>query len=380
YALPISVAWLCDALTLASSRPLRTWPITTKPSSRTTPMDISSVVATTFSWMLRRHSRMTGSSGRRTQRMNSRTTGLPWTPPWSSPLSSRRLQREPVVPRPTGRPGRPPARPDAEAALSPDMSARSCLVPDATDGHHDLRLLRVLLDLGAQPLDMHVHQPGVGRVAVAPDLLEQHLAGEHLPGLAGQGDQQVELQRGQRDRLPVPLHGVPGHVDHQVADGELFRCRLLRPAQPRADAGDQLLRLERLHDVVVGTRFEAHDDVDRVALGREHDDGYAGLRPDQAADLDAVPAGEHQVQQHQVGFGLAKSGQRLVAVGYERRLKTLTTQHNAEHLGQCGVVVDDKDSSLHKRHHPISSSLPGVTWRTARPGPRWSRATPRPLR
>ncbi|CAM5696986.1 hypothetical protein SHIRM173S_02137 [Streptomyces hirsutus] len=68
------------------------------------------------------------------------------------------------------------------------------------------------------------------------------------------------------------------------------------------------------------------------------------------------PARQHQIQQHQIGLGLTESGQRLVAVGYERRLKTFTTQHNAEHLGQCGVVVDDKDSSLHKRHHPISYS------------------------
>ena len=69
------------------------------------------------------------------------------------------------------------------------------LVADAADGQHDLGVLRVGLDLGAQPLHVDVDQPGVGGVAVAPDLLEQHLAGEHLPGLAGQADQQVELER-----------------------------------------------------------------------------------------------------------------------------------------------------------------------------------------
>lgn len=129
---------------------------------------------------------------------------------------------------------------------------------------------------------------------------------------------------------------------------------LLGTTQPRPDPCHQLLWLERLHDVVVGTRLEAHHDIDGVALRREHHDRYPGLRPDQAAHLDAVPAGKHQVQKHQIGLGLTESGQRLVAVGYERRLKTFTTQHDAEHLGQCGVVIDDKDSSLHKRHHPIN--------------------------
>src|SRR3954453_7184781 len=216
------VAWLCDALTLASSSPLRTCPMTTKPSRSTTPSDISRVVATTLSWMLRRHSRITGSSGRRTQRMKSLRTGLPWTPPGSSPPSTKRPQREPADFRPTGRPAPAPVRPGDEAALSPDMSAGPCLVTHTTDGHHDLGPLRVLLDLGAQPLHMHIDEPGVGGVPVAPHLLEEHLTREHLPRLARERDQQVELQRRQRDRLPVPLHGVPGHVDDQVTNGELL--------------------------------------------------------------------------------------------------------------------------------------------------------------
>ena len=194
---------------------------------------------------------------------------------------------------------------------------------------------------------MHIHQTGVGRVPVAPDLLQEHLACEHLPRLARERDQQVELQRRQRDRLPVPLHGVPGHVDDQVTDGQLLRRGLLGTAKARTDAGHQLLGLERLDDVVIGPRLQTDHHVHGVALGREHDDGHPGLRPDQAAHLDAVPSGQHQVEEHQIGLGLPESGQRLVAISYERRLKTFTTQHNPEHLGQCGVVVDDKDSSLH---------------------------------
>src|SRR5690242_15743288 len=155
--------------------------MTTKPSSSTTPSDISSVVTTILSWMLRRHSRITGSNGRRTQRMNNRRTGLPWTPPCSSPPSKKRPQREPVTFRPTGRPERTPDSPGAEAALSRDMSARSGLVADTANGHHDLRPLRVLLDLGAQPLDVDVDQSGVRRVPVAPHLFQEHLPCEHLP-------------------------------------------------------------------------------------------------------------------------------------------------------------------------------------------------------
>ncbi len=99
---------------------------------------------------------------------------------------------------------------------------------------------------------MHVHQTGVGGVTVSPDLLKEHLTGEDLPRLAGERDQQVELQRSEGNGLPVPLHRMPGHIYDQVTDGQLLRCRFLGPTQTCPDPGNQLLRFERLDDVVVG--------------------------------------------------------------------------------------------------------------------------------
>src|SRR5690606_30691717 len=104
--------------------------------------------------------------------------------------------------------------------------------------------------LGAQPLDVHVDQPGVGCVAIAPDLLQEDLPGEDLPRLAGQADEQVELERGQVDLRVAPIDGVPGDVDAQVADADPFGTGCIGAADPGPDPGDQLLGLERLDDVV----------------------------------------------------------------------------------------------------------------------------------
>src|SRR3954471_20702186 len=97
------------------------------------------------------------------------------------------------------------------------MSGGTGLVADAPGGHDDLRAFGVVLDLGAQPLHVDVDQPGVARVAVAPHLLEEDLAGEDLPGLAGERDEQVELEGRQRQRLVVALDRVARHVDLEVA-------------------------------------------------------------------------------------------------------------------------------------------------------------------
>jgi hypothetical protein len=50
----------------------------------------------------------------------------------------------------------------------------------AAHGHDDLGILRVLLDLGAQALDVDIDEPGVGLVLVTPNLLEQHFTAEYL--------------------------------------------------------------------------------------------------------------------------------------------------------------------------------------------------------
>ena len=86
-------------------------------------------------------------------------------------------------------------------SASPTWSGRSRPVAHAAHGDDDLGPLGVLLDLGAQPLDVDVDEAGVTGVAVAPHLLEQHLAGEDLPRLARERDEEVELERGQAERL-----------------------------------------------------------------------------------------------------------------------------------------------------------------------------------
>src|SRR4051812_118098 len=149
-------------------------------------------------------------------------------------------------PATSGPSGRSSARSIAEgpvvvltAGSGPARSWRTGLVADAADGQHDLRLLGVALDLGPQALDVHVDQPGVRGVPIAPDLLQQQLAGEHLPGLAGQRDEQVELEGGERDGHAVPGHLVRRDVDLHVADREGLRLAVLTTAQLRADPGDQ---------------------------------------------------------------------------------------------------------------------------------------------
>ena len=205
----------------------------------------------------------------------------------------------------------------------------------------------ILLDLGAQTLNVDVDQTGVGGVAVTPHLLEQDLTGEDLARLARQGDQEVELERGQRDQLVVAGDLVRGHVDDDVGDREQLGRLVLGPAQPCPHASDELLRLERLDDVVVGAGFEAENHVDGVRLRGQHHDRHTGIGTQNPAHVDAVHAGQHQVEQHQVRAGLSDRGERLGAVPHHNGLETFPAQDDREHLRECRVVVDNQNPWLH---------------------------------
>ena len=68
----------------------------------------------------------------------------------------------------------------------------------------------------------------------------------------------------ERDR--AFLGGCAGHGALAVA------------AQHRVDARDELARIERLGEVVVGAHFQADDAIDVLALGRQHDDRHRSRR------------------------------------------------------------------------------------------------------
>ena len=87
-----------------------------------------------------------------------------------------------------------------------------------------------------------------------------------------------------------------------------------RPAQYRLYARDELARFERLTDIVVSTHLQARYSIDDVAAGGQHDDrNLAGLA-DLPADIEAIAARQHDVQQQQIGIGPSQGPQALIRI------------------------------------------------------------------
>src|SRR3954453_715438 len=242
-----------------------------------------------------------------------------------------------------------PANSSVSRVLS-DRSIVSDLVPDAPDGGNRA----LVTELAAELAHMHVHGARVPRKRVTPDALEQLIAGQHQAAVIEQLPQQVEL-------LWSELHLVAADCDLASPgvdlDGAVFHHGLGRPAallglggaaQDRLDASDQLARVERLGQVVVGAHLEPDDLVDVVVAGGQHQDWHVRGGADLPAHLEPVDVGQHQVEHHQVGLGVLGLHQRLAAVAGDLDLVARVLQVHRDEGCNVALVLDDQDLLSHR--------------------------------
>ena len=161
---------------------------------------------------------------------------------------------------------------------------------------------RVGLQFLAQIADMRVDSPFIAFKAIAALYFIHELhAAEYPIRCRGQNQQEIEFRRRQGNGLLSPQDGKFFLVDSQVPYG--IRRRLLQyfttgPPQQAVDAGNDFLDVERLGHIIVAAHVEADQAVRFIILGRQKNDGYIAELADAAADFEAIHAGHHQIEEH----------------------------------------------------------------------------------
>ena len=204
----------------------------------------------------------------------------------------------------------------------------------------------VVLDLGAQSLDVDVKGLGVAHVVDAPDAIDELGAGHDSSHIAQQHLEQLELLEGQLHRfardahlVTLDVHAHPGPLEDV---GGLLG---LRPAtQHGADTGHEFTMAERLGDVVVSTELQPDDLVDLGVTRGDHDDAHRTALPQLTAHLGARDAGHHEVQQHDVGTVVVELGQAGSSVLGLGNLEPLLAEHEGGGLTVGLLVLDDEYS------------------------------------
>ena len=175
------------------------------------------------------------------------------------------------------------------------------LVADPPDGDDRRRVAELAPNLP----NVDVDGPRIAGEGVPPHALEQLVAGEHEPAMVEELPQQVELLRRELDLLVAHVHLTPARIDRELPVAQLvtFVAAALRDDAPQdaLHACDELARVERLRQVVVGADLQPDDLVHVLVACGEHQDRDVGALPHTAADLDAVDVGQVEIEDHQGG-------------------------------------------------------------------------------
>ena len=119
-------------------------------------------------------------------------------------------------------------------------------------------------------------------------------------------------------------------------------------AQERLDPAHQLAQAERLGQVVVGAELEADDLVDLVVARRQDQDRHLGAGRAQAAeDLEAVDAGQADVEDDEVGRLVRRDLEALLAGAGDGDLVALLLEGVLDPARDGVLVFDDEDGGCH---------------------------------
>ena len=224
--------------------------------------------------------------------------------------------------------------------------------------------------LGVQVDDHQVHRSTGGQHGLVGLALDHRTMLDGQFGRDALGLAQVVVDDEDAAARPAQARGRARDHAHAAARGlavaQLVDHRL--QARQAAHAGEQHHVVDGLGQEVVGARFQAGDPIGAaVQRGHQHHGHVAGqrivLQP--TADVEAVHAGHHHVEQHDIGQFGGRHRQRRRAVVGRQHLVVLRRQLGLEQAHVRFDVIDDEDARGH-----ASSAAGG--WFRENGSPRWA--------
>ena len=145
------------------------------------------------------------------------------------------------------------------------------------------------------------------------------------------------------------VEGGDFHFGCCVGTGTAHQC---------LDAYDEFLHAEWFLQVVVGTQFEAFDNVVYGRAGSEENDRRTAVAlPDAAYHFETVHAGHHDVGYHYVGMKFEKEAQAFFPIYSGMDKEALTFEGVLDDHGKGLFVFDEEDGYRTIEPHPRPLSL-----------------------
>ena len=202
---------------------------------------------------------------------------------------------------------------------------------------------------------MGVDGSGFERAGMLPNRLEEPLAASNQSAMTRKVDQELELERRERDGLVVYGHLVPGHIDSQSLELETIEGWLrlaVRAAQDGTQAKRQLSRAIGLRNEIVRAQLEREDTVDlRILTGNQNHRLGPGVRAlaDSLEHVGRPHVGQLVLDDQHGDFLLGQEPDGALTISGTLEIGTAGSQGLAQSLKQGVATSDDATIDFHHR-------------------------------
>ena len=196
-------------------------------------------------------------------------------------------------------------------------------------------------ELCSEAADVDVDGAGAAVVVVAPDAVEEGVAGDDVAGVGHEVAKELVLHIGEGDGLTGDQRLEVGEVQSEVAGGEKAGwVGAAAAAEGLADARDELVRVDRGEDEILEAEGKVLD------LVRRNDDDGAGLGPGAAEEgkrRGGLERGLAPVEGEDIGSG-GRVRLSLFSAGEGDNVVAGVTKGAANGINEVGVRGDEGDA------------------------------------
>ena len=210
----------------------------------------------------------------------------------------------------------------------------------------------VLAELPAQIRYAHVEQVGQGRFVFVEEVVVKRGARDYLPVMQREVFQHCILARQQRHRLPLAPRAALRDIDHDLAKIQPSAGAGGPAPDQRAQAREQLRKVEGFHDVIIRAAVQAAHAVCAAVACRQHEHRGLLRLPQACQQRPAVKHREHRIQQDRVVVVVERLLQPFTAIRRRVHGIAFPTQDLREPAQHVGFVFDNQETHDRKNTRP----------------------------
>ncbi len=168
----------------------------------------------------------------------------------------------------------------------------------------------VFFDFFAKVVDVQADVVGFVAVFVAPDFDKNLVVGEDEACILHEVIEEAVFRGAEANEFAIHPNAAAVEINLEMFihldQGTGARFDRLCPTKNGSDTAYQFPRAEGFGDIIVRTQFETAHPIFLFPFGGEHNHGHVADFPDGLEDVEAVEVGEHDIEQDEVGEGIAQ--------------------------------------------------------------------------